>query len=170
MNKLALLNLSKRLSNNSDHVVQKVKMAIEYPDLFTEKYRESLAERNIDFNFLPEELPWIALVDELIENGFAYEIDWKESPQNICSVVDTLLENKNYRMLDWTWLQDNENMPTELFLDEISKRLHGLLLTLGYLDIDSDSYVLIIVTLDEMESIKSLASEAGFTLLDNFKN
>ncbi|MNJ28900.1 hypothetical protein D3C77_234540 [compost metagenome] len=168
MNKLALLNLSKRLSNSSDHVVQKVKMAIEYPDLFIEKYSEGLVERNIDFSF--EELLWIALVDELIENGFAFEIDWKESPQNICAVVDVLLENKNYPMLDWGWLQDIDDIPTELFLYKTSQKLHGLLLSLGYLDIDSDSYVLIIVTLDEMASIKSLALDAGYTISDHFGN
>ncbi|OAB45522.1 DUF6630 family protein [Paenibacillus glacialis] len=168
MSTLALLQLSTKLSIDSDVIIQVVRLAIDNPNRYFEEHSEQLNERNIDEH--SEELPWIALVDELIENGLAYEIDWKEASQDICEIIDYLLERNNFPPLDWKWLDEvqYEELLTEQVLNEVSQKLKERCITLAYLDVDSDSYVLITVADKEIEGLKRLAIEAGKRISDIF--
>ena len=53
-------------------------------------------------------------------------------------------------------------------LDALASELQKNSISLAYLDIDSDSYVLITVRREEIEELKGLAQQAGFTILDEF--
>ncbi|MBG9792935.1 hypothetical protein ABD76_10715 [Paenibacillus dendritiformis] len=168
MNTIALLNLSKRLSLGSNEILQNVRLAVDNPSKYFHENRNRLDERNIDE--LTEELPWIALVDELIENGFAFEVDWKESNYRICEIIDVLLEKKSFSLLEWQWADEGnyDELSTAEFLHEVSQRLKAHSISLAYVDIDSDSYVLIVVPVQEIESLKMLALAAGHSISDIF--
>lgn len=168
MSVLALLQLSKQLSNDSDVVVQSVKLSIDSPSKYFVDHMEQLKERDIDKS--SKELPWIALVDGLIENGLAFEIDWQEDSQAICEVIDNLLDMKGFSPLEWHCFEegDYEECTTEEFLNEVSIKLRQHSISLAFLDIDSDSYVLITVPDKEIEDLKRLSLEAGYTISDTF--
>ena len=91
MNELTLLRLGERLALDAEGI-QTVKLACENPKQYFKVFEHQLEERNI--MEISHELPWIALVDELIEKELAHEIDWKESMATICEVVDHLLRKK----------------------------------------------------------------------------
>lgn len=165
MNTIALLQLCKKLSKDSDVVIEAVKFSIDSPSKYYVNHAEQLRERGI--NKSSEELPWIALVDELIENGLAFEIDWKEESQAICEVIDDLLDRKSFSGLEWHSFDEGyEDYTTEEFLNEVSIKLRERSISLAFLDIDSDSYVLITVPAKEIEDLKRLALEAGYRISD----
>jgi hypothetical protein len=167
MKALALLQLGKKLSKDSDAVIQAVKSSIDSPDTYFVDHLERLEDR--DINMASEELPWIALVDELIENELAFEIDWKEDSQTVCEVINDLLDKKGFSPLGLKE-GDYEDYTTEEFLSEASIELMKRSISLAFLDINSDSYVLITVPCKEIQDLKRLAHEAGYTISDKFIN
>lgn len=166
MKKLALVKLGERLMLDAKGL-EIVKLACENPEQYFEGFVYQLEERGIEE--VSSDLPWLALVDELIEQNLADEIDWKESVSTICEVVDHLLRKKKMPTLDWAKLNAKySELDAEEALEKIAAELQESGVTLAHLDIDSDSYVLITVKREEIEALKGLAQQAGFTILDVF--
>ena len=166
MKELALIKLGERLALDVEGI-QTVKLACENPKQYFKTFKHQLEERSI--TKISNDLPLIALVDELIEKELAHEIDWKESIATICEVVDRLVSKK--KLLTLVWAELNAKY-SELYAEEalvaLALELQEKEISLAHLDIDSDSYVLITVRKDEIEELKGLAQQAGFTILDEF--
>lgn len=166
MKELALVKLGERLMLDAEGL-EVVKLACENPKQYFEVFAHQLEERGIEE--ISNDLPWIALVDELIERNLADEIDWKESVSTICEVVDHLLRQKKMPTLDWAELNAKySELDAEEALDAVAVELLENDVSLIHLDIDSDSYVLITVKREEIEVLKGLAQQVGFTILDEF--
>ncbi|PUA36650.1 hypothetical protein C8Z91_25060 [Paenibacillus elgii] len=169
MSNSALLELSRKLSFDIERVVlDDVALAIERPLAYFEKYKDRLDERCITEPI--EELAWISLVDVLLEHQLAFEIDWKETGMYVCEVVDELLDRKKLASIDWEEFENDpyNEMPTDEFLNHVAKKLKEAAVSLAYMDIDSDSYVLITVPTADIEEIKWLVEEAGVVISDSF--
>ncbi|MEC0210963.1 hypothetical protein P4H70_18650 [Paenibacillus ehimensis] len=169
MNNSALLELSRKLSFDVEGIViDDVALASEHPLAYFEKYKDRLDERCI--NEPIEELAWISLVDVLLEHQLAFEIDWKETGLYVCDVVDELLDRKKLASMDWEEFESDQysEMPTDEFLNHIARKLNEVSVSLAYMDIDSDSYILIVVPTADIEGIKRLAEEAGVVISDSF--
>ncbi|QPQ31194.1 DUF6630 family protein [Lysinibacillus sp. JNUCC 51] len=165
----AMLLLVKKLScDMEEQIFSEVSLAIEKPETYFEKFKDRLDERGIDSPI--EQLAWISLVDGLLDQDLAFEIDWKESGLYICDVVDELLDRKKMESVSWEEFEDGEfdELPTSEFLNEVSKKLKEKGLSLACLDIDSDCYVLITVPSSDIDDIKKLAQEAGYRIQDSF--
>lgn len=165
----AMLLLVKKLScDMEEQIFSEVSLAIEKPETYFEKFKDRLDERGIDSPI--EQLGWISLVDALLDQDLAFEIDWKESGLYICDVVDELLDRKKMESVSWEEFEDGEfdELPTSEFLNEVSKKLKEKGLSLACLDIDSDCYVLITVPSSDIDDIKKLAQEAGYRIQDSF--
>ena len=165
----AMLLLVKKLScDMEEQIFSEVSLAIEKPETYFEKFKDRLDERGI--NSPIEQLAWISLVDALLDQGLAFEIDWKESGLYICDVVDELLDRKKMESVSWEEFEDGEfdELPTSEFLNEVSKKLKEKGLSLACLDIESDCYVLITVPSSDIEDIKKLVQEAGYRIQDSF--
>jgi len=165
----ALLSLSEKLSLGSENVVGEVVQALDHPELYLEQWEERLDNRGIDEPIL--DLAWIALVDALDELGLAWEIDWKQDAETILFAVGSLLDCRGWllpatdRRLEQAISQDSYTFD---LLGELHKwlRPHGIVL--GHLDINSDSYVLIVVKEDECEEIERLAATSGYRFHSRF--
>ncbi|XOK58291.1 DUF6630 family protein [Paenibacillus elgii] len=169
MNNSALLELSRKLSFDVEGIViDDVGLALEKPLAYFEKYKDRLDERCI--NEPIEELAWISLVDVLLEHQLAFEIDWKETGLYVCDVVDELLGRKKLASIDWEEFESDHysEMPTDEFLNHVAKKLGEAGVSLAYMDIDSDSYVLITVSTADIDEIKRLAEEAEVVISDSF--
>lgn len=116
------------------------------------------------------QLLWLGMVDELIEGGYAAEVDYKCTKDEL---LYSLSQLKAYPMLEEVFkgfmLSDTADGVQPL-CREISKRAAGAAV-IGCIDIDSDSYPLFILpSLSEMDSsemfsgICSLARNNGFTI------
>lgn len=134
-----------------------------------EQWEERLDNRGIQ-GLVPD-LAWIALVDALDQLGLVWEIDWKQDAQTILFAVGSLLDRRGWllpaadRQLEQAISHDSYTFD---ILGELHKwlRPHGIVL--GHLDINSDSYVLIVVKEDECGEIERLAATCGYRFHSRF--
>lgn len=165
----AMLLLVQMLSCDvEEQIFSEVSLALEKPETYFEKFEDRLDERGI--NNPIDQLAWISLVDALLEHDLAFELDWKESGLYICDVVDDLLYRKKMAYINWEEFEDGEfeNLPTSQCLNVISEKLKKQAISLAYLDIESDCYILITVPSSDIDEIKELAQEAGYRIQDSF--
>ena len=107
---------------------------------------------------------WLSMVDLLDEEGYAFGIDYK------CELEDflwALKQLKTYSLIDinLSSLNLNENEVVESWGEEINTALGGRAY-ICMIDIDSDSYELIIVNADVYEKISHIAESNGHTIDD----
>lgn len=107
---------------------------------------------------------WLSMVDLLDEEGYAFGIDYK------CELEDflwALIQLKTYSLIDinLSSLNLNENEDVESWGEEINTALGGRAY-ICMIDIDSDSYELIIVNADVYEKISHIAESNGHTIDD----
>ena len=107
---------------------------------------------------------WLSMVDLLDEEGYAFGIDYK------CELEDflwALKQLKTYSLIDinLSSLNLNENEDVESWGEEINTALGGRAY-ICMIDIDSDSYELIIVNADVYEKISHIAESNGHTIDD----
>jgi len=134
---------------------QVVQLALAEPAVYLERFRERQSDRSIVT--VEAVSPWIALVDWLHEHDRLIELDWKNTS------VD-LAENLSLLPL----LYDLDVAPIEIEEVHVSfavPRANAILaprfLTLLYLDIDSDSYPLALVSTEAAPRIQQLAADLG---------
>ncbi|WP_020619954.1 DUF6630 family protein [Paenibacillus daejeonensis] len=161
----ALLRLSRLLAPGEADVAAEVNEALHYPTVYSEKNPERFDNRGLEGN--ETFLPWIALVDALIQRGLAHEIDWKEESDEVLAVVQRLLDRRQL-------LMNGRELPpadalaseaTHVVLQACYDALAAQDVVLASLDIDSDSYVLITVPSDWMQELTTFATEAGYRLI-----
>lgn len=107
---------------------------------------------------------WLSMVDLLDEEGYAFGIDYK------CELEDflwALKQLKTYSLIDINLSSLNliENEDVESWGEEINTALGGRAY-ICMIDIDSDSYELIIVNADVYEKISHIAESNGHTIDD----
>lgn len=107
---------------------------------------------------------WLGMVDLLDEEGYAFGIDYK------CELEDflwALKQLKTYSLIDINLSSLNliENENVESWGEEINTALGGRAY-ICMIDIDSDSYELIIVNADVYEKISHIAESNGHTIED----
>lgn len=116
---------------------------------------EIYLKNNPRFLDLTDDYLWLAMVDILIESGYAFEIDWKEDYSTAKNQTEILLKNKSVSIdiendLDLYHLEAGSFFP--LLNEKIEKSGYQLL----NLDIDSDSYVSILVNDESINKLLSL--------------
>jgi hypothetical protein len=102
-----------------------------------------------------QDIAWLAMVDMFIESGHAFEIDWKEDYSTAKNQTEILLGNKNASVE----IEKDENLYTleaESFFPLLNKKIEKSGYQLLNLDIDSDSYVSILVNCECINSLLSL--------------
>ena len=107
---------------------------------------------------------WLGMVDLLDEEGYAFGIDYK------CELEDflwALKQLKTYSLIDINLSSLNliENENVESWGEEINTALGGRAY-ICMIDIDSDSYEMIIVNSDVYEKISHIAERNGHTIDD----
>ncbi|MDE7398303.1 MAG: hypothetical protein K2N06_02130 [Oscillospiraceae bacterium] len=147
-----------------------MKSAIDNPKRYLKQNAERFDDRSIDFSdedftdeYEPEELLFLAMVDELDSHGYAFEVDWK------CPVEDfvwSFEQMKSYALISdvISHLELNEDDNVETWGKTFNVAL-GDRARLGYIDIDSDSYVLIITTPEVFAKIGKIAEENGHSIV-----
>lgn len=166
----ALLALSRRLSAGNEDIVQEVSDAYLAPDDYCEKWQDRLDDRGITVPM--EGLPWIALVDALIDERLADEMDWKSEGSTVLYVTRRLIARKQLlpHDKDWSEFEYDEQQRTEKMLETMKTKLQAYGVALAYMDIESDSYVLIAVEAEQLGELKQLAHTAGYRIGDHFSS
>lgn len=145
------INIARKIVTNPDDLKQ-IRSELNYtytnPDKFIENNERELNKEN--------DLLWFILVDFLIDKHYAFEVDWKATIAEIESELDVLLDKHN---LSFSFDLDQDT--DELDAGEILAFINPLLKrTINYilvnLDIDSDSYVTVIVTKNDLSDLEHL--------------
>lgn len=109
-----------------------------------------------------DDICWIGMIDELEENGYLFPCDYSEEVENI---IWGLSQLKNYSLIE-SYTDDFEADDD----DDAEECVHKLNSTLKdacicMIDIDSDSYELIIASLDVYKKISAIAKNNGYSII-----
>lgn len=146
-----ILETAGAISANHKDVMKTLSSALDNPKKYFKNNTQRFLERNIDFQDedLEDEIDlddlfFLAMIDELSEYGYVYEVDWK------CSLEDflwSLKQLKNYSMISHILptVDLDENFNVDMWIEKINESLDKKAY-ICYVDIDSDSFPLIIAS------------------------
>ena len=158
-NFLYIAELARLISSNDAQLMEKTDRMLSDSEKYFEENAKRYGERWLDINATDTDtLMWIGLVDELSEHGYLFSVDWK------CETED----------FKWALSQlKTGNVIPDIELDEssdvvkwgeiINSKLPGPCIC--WVDIDSDSYELIIVTAKAFDEISRIAEENGHRIV-----
>ncbi len=152
---------------------------LSHPKKYFKRNAERYDERGIDADEIQDiieeddeeeqaELFWLGMVDELIEGGYVAEVDYKCSKDELLYALSEL----NHPTLKNAFSSDMLSSASEdvsALCGEISKLMAGTA-KIGYIDIDSDSYPLFILTAASGKSPDELFTELSTLAGDNLFN
>jgi len=147
---------------------------------YFENHRAEYAERGIYSidGIEKEELCWMCMVDLLADNHYAVEIDWKTETEDILYNLNFIavkiglpidmetLGINDERIENVRLIKDEDDSITWAALCEISTALKPKGSALGFIDIESDSYVLFLTEENQnsKETLIKLANRYGRTI------
>ena len=139
--------ISRIISHNDSIVIDEINNLLENKEDYIKNN-----DRGIDESFDGNALSWFLMVDTLIKYGYVCERDWKDEFDDFIYFLSNLktfdLEintesfNKDAGIVKWCEVIDKTFEPK----------------CIGCIDIDSDSYVLFISSIEEIEDLKKLAA------------
>ena len=152
-NFLYISEIAGLISSEDPQVMNNIKMCLDNPG----KYSASFADHGLEPN--DKNFYWISMRDELENAGYLFSVDYK------CELEDflwALSQLKTYRLIDidLSSLNLDENEDAEAWGEEINHALGGRAFVCA-VDIDSDSYELIIVGADVCETVSDIARKYG---------
>ena len=164
----ALARLAALLSGGDLAVRDAVAQAADDPDGYLDTFEET-SERlwEVDDPARDPRLPWLALVDRLLAALRAVEIDWHTAKADI----DWSLE----QLIDWPRVPDVTRRAIAALtasasaietFQEIARLVAADGLRLAAMDIDSDSYVLLLLAAADYEQATAIADTLGYVLRD----
>ena len=165
-----LLLLAALLAPAHHDVAERVTLASNQPAVYLETH-EDTAERlgwNPDASQL-KPLPWLALVDGLIEARVATELDWKGAREEVIPMLGLLaghelLSGATRQRLDPS--RRDENGSTIHWLREAATAVSSDDVIVAALDIESDSYVVVLIKATVYRKAQDHARAAGHVLRD----
>ncbi|MDE7362937.1 MAG: hypothetical protein K2N38_13495 [Oscillospiraceae bacterium] len=152
-----ILELAKLLTDN-ETVRANLKSALDNPDKYFSENEWRYAERGVVVGKTDRKtLYWLALVDELAEGGIVFEVDYKCELEEFLGALERL---NNYGLIESAVgsLDLPEDGDVEVWGEELNRAL-GEKAFVCCIDIDSDSYPLVIVSGDVLEKIQKLAGD-----------
>lgn len=145
------------LLDTDEETTSRLNGCIRAPRTYYEDHAELYAERSVSSDADDDTVIWIGMVDILIEQGLAFEFDWKAELEDFIYGMQEINGNDVLAMDEECFDEDGD-------ITEWLKALHDPWMEQGYviagLDICSDSYCVMIVSEDIFDS---LAAEAGRT-------
>lgn len=127
-----------------------VNLALADPEGYYEEFQEELANRGIDD--ASSVTAWLALVDGLTRRNSLAEVDWKCDATDLAWNLAQLQICKD-KGIEFSIVEKSEE-DTEGLLRVAAKQLRDQTLELMALDIDSDSYPLVVVPRESVPHVK----------------
>ena len=154
-----IADISRLISSDDPQLMEKIGKMITNSEEYLEENADRYDERflNIEEDD-PDTLMWIGLVDELSEHGYLYSVDWKCEAQDFKWALSQL---KSGGVIPDMELDETEDVV------EWGKIINGKLPEhcICWVDIDSDSYELIIVTAETYDNISDIAKNNGHRIV-----
>lgn len=134
------------------------------PAAYQEEYAEELAERGIEAALPAQELRDVALIDGLLSEELLWEADWTDPVADLAyGLNETLAQQGRPERLNEQVFAGRATTGPEA-LDALQEALEPLALALVLLTLDSDSHALSVVAEAQVEELRRLAQQLGFSL------
>lgn len=154
-----ILEIAGLLTDN-ENVHAKLKAALDNPEKYFSENEWRYAERGIVVGKTDRKtLYWLALVDELAEGGSVFEVDHKCELDDIMGALERL---NNYALIEnaLSSVKLNEDEDIEAWGEELNAALNERAFVCC-IDIDSDSYPLVIADGGALDRLQELAANNG---------
>lgn len=149
-----------RLLTDNEAVHANLKAALDNPEKYFSENEWRYAERGVVVGKTDRKtLYWLALVDELAEGGSVFEVDYKCELEDFLGALKRL---NNYGLVESEASSPElpEDGDVEVWSEELNASL-GEKAFICFIDIDSDSYPLVIVSSEALEKVRKLAENNG---------
>ena len=152
-----IADIAALITDNNSEVVSALRECANDPWAYAEKNTSRYLQRGVvvsdkEANDI-DDICWIGMIDELEENGYLFPCDYSEEVENI---IWGLSQLKNYSLIE-------SYDDAEAFVHKLNSTLKGACICM--IDIDSDSYELIIVSLDVYKKISAIAKNNGYSII-----
>ena len=160
-----LLLLGRILDPDDASLSDSLKLAVQSPKAYLEKHPE-MAERSVSAS--DKNLGWLALVDGLIAGKRATELDWRTTGEE---ATWSLSQLETYGRLsaktrEWLPSLDKQSFETVDYLRQLAAHAEGDGIIIAVMDIDSDSYVVLLLQKDQYKKASEAATKLGYILKD----
>lgn len=118
-------------------------------------HQSQYGDRGIENADDQDTILWFAIVDCLLENNLAVEVDWKEEPGVVADLLNNTMKNELLK-IETEWFPSEDL--TECF-KTINSKWKEQKAVLAAIDIDSDSYVLIALETEQFEKARRFAAD-----------
>ena len=161
-----LLSLSKLLAPGDDGSLQQaLTLAVNEPAAYLRTHPET-AERGFVEADTPS-LPWLALVDGLLARGHAMEVDHRTDMEEVQWNLSKVKNYSRFSPKTRAWMESVSKMEGGgECLRALAPHAAADGLVIAVMDIDSDSYVTLILGRDDYAKATALAAKAGYILKD----
>ncbi|MCP2039524.1 hypothetical protein L1281_000089 [Neisseria sp. HSC-16F19] len=140
-------------------VLAEIRLADTEPHAYFSRFEDALCQRGIEE--AAEVSPWLALVDALERCGVLTECDWKIDGEELAHRLQKLMKRHHCNPDDSRLqaLAAQKLAPIGTFAPAIRTLLASHDLTLAFLDIDSDSYPLVLLPDTQLAAAQQLAAQ-----------
>ena len=157
-----IADLAQLISSNDAQLMEKMDGMLSDSAKYFEENAERYGERFLDVKQTDTDtLIWIGLVDELSEHGYLYSVDWKCEAQDLKWALSQLKSGNVIPDISEIGLDENSDVVK--WGEIINSKLPGHCIC--WVDIDSDSYELIIVTNEAYDKISKTAENNGHRIV-----
>lgn len=162
-----IIELARYLMPGDPSLAEEVRLAVVSADEYIGRFQERLSAASRE----PcRDLPWIALVSGLEHRGRLRELHKKEAAEDIAWKIDKyLLPDRPVQPDRWAFLAEEldlqEAVPWQS-LPLIAAHLANEGLTVVTLDMDSDSYPIMVLPAGQVVGCQRLAQLAGYSITD----
>ena len=147
-----------KLLTDDERLLLKLKACFDNPLHFFEENIDRYDERGINEDDGLGTIAWIAIADELIEGGFAVELDWKDELSEFVGQMKSLADKNNLELYE-ECLDENEDIPTWCRILDTKWREKSY--CIGTMDINSDSYLMFVCKLKTLQKLALLSTKIG---------
>ena len=148
-----IADLARLISSNDTRLTAKIDRMLTSPEEYFSENAERYEERGLDVKTADRDtLMWIGFVDELSEHGYLFGVDWKCEAEDFKWALSQLKSGDVIPDLEL-----DENGDPEEWGNIINNALTDYCVC--RVDIDSDSYEMIIVTAEAFEDISRIAEQ-----------
>lgn len=154
-----VLEIAKTISFGDKSVIREIRSCVSDAKRYALVHNIRYANRGIDTENTDEHtLMWIGLADCLIKFGYAQEFDWKCEKDDFVEFMSRL---KSFEILGCdinpVLLYDDDDVSAWCAAQD--KVWYTKQICIGGIDIESDSYVLFVCTVDAFDKVRSLSSK-----------
>lgn len=148
----------------TQRITERLALVLRDPAAYQAQYAEELEERGIVGALPAQELRDVALIDALLSEELLWEADWKDPAANLVyGLNETLAQQQRTERLAEPAVGRATTTGPEA-LDIVQDLLEPLGLALVLLTLDSDSHALSVVAEAQVEEMRTLAQQLGFSL------